>query len=95
MIEALKKKRQENQSKPGESGPPPPPQDQKLLDKIAELKMIRSMQVRINGRTQTYGREYDGEQASSPTIRRELHGLSDRQERLFEITNRMARGDNK
>jgi hypothetical protein len=96
MIEALKKKRQENQSQPKPSdGPPPPPQDQKLLDKIAELKMIRSMQVRINGRTQTYGKMYTGEQTAEPVIRRELHGLSDRQERLFEITNRMARGDNK
>ena len=95
MIEALKKKRQENQAKPGESGPPPPPQDQKLLDKIAELKMIRSMQVRINGRTETYGKMYTGEQTAEPGIRRELHGLSDRQERLFEVTNRMARGDNK
>jgi hypothetical protein len=95
MIEALKKKRQENQSqsKPSDGSSPPP--DQKLLDKIAELKMIRSMQVRINGRTQTYGKMYTGEQTAEPGIRRELHGLSDRQERLFEITNRMARGDNK
>ena len=95
MIEALKKKRQENQSKPSPSGPPPPPQDQKLLDKIAELKMIRAMQVRVNGRTQLYGKQYNGEQAAEPAIRRELHGLSDRQERIFEVTNRMARGDNK
>ena len=57
--------------------------------------MIRSMQVRINGRTQTYGKMYTGEQTAEPGIRRELHGLSDRQERLFEVTNRMARGDNK
>src|SRR5262249_17960927 len=46
MIEALKKARQENDNKKsppsnGQSGPPP---DQKLLDQIAELKMIRSLQ---------------------------------------------------
>src|SRR5262249_3681091 len=57
MIEALKKAQQKNQSKPSQGSPGPPP-DQRLLDLIAELKMIRSMQIRINGRTTTYAREY-------------------------------------
>jgi hypothetical protein len=95
MIEALKKKRQDNQNSKPSQGQPPPNQDQKLLDKIAELKMIRSMQIRINGRTQTYGKMYQGEEAREPAIRRELNGLGERQERLFEITNRMAKGDNR
>jgi len=96
MIEALKKARQEldNKKSPPSNGQPPPNVDQKLLDQIAELKMIRSMQVRVNNRTQLYGREYEGEQAAIPRIRQELHQLSDRQDRIFEVTNRIAKGDN-
>ncbi len=100
MIDALKKARQEmdKQKSPPSAGQPPPNQDQKLLDQIAELKMIRSMQLRVNTRTETYGKIYvpkEGEQTTDPTIRRELINLSERQERIFDITNRIAKGDNK
>jgi hypothetical protein len=94
MIEALKKQRSENKGS-GSSSPSGPPPDPKLLDKIAELKMIRSLQIRVNTRTQTYGKMYKGEQALDPNIRRELHNLSERQERIFEVTNRMAKGENR
>jgi hypothetical protein len=97
MIEALKKAQKELNDK---KSPPPnsnsgPPPDQKLLDQIAELKMIRSMQIRVNNRTQLYGREYEGEQAAAPAVRQELRQLSERQERIFEVTNRIAKGDNR
>ncbi len=98
MIEALKKAKKDladSKANPPPPGSPPPNQDQKLLEKIAELKMIRSMQIRVNGRTQTYGKMYQGEQTVDPNIRRELHNLSERQERIFEVTNRMAKGDNR
>jgi len=99
MIEALKKKREEmdKNKKPSspKSGNPPPNQDQKLLDQIAELKMIRSMQKRVNTRTTVYGDQYTGEQAAEPRIVGELRNLSERQERIFEVTNRIAKGDNK
>ena len=99
MIEALKKKQDDMKDKKDPPKPGDPkakePQDQKLLDQIAELKMIRSMQVRVNTRTETYGKQYQGEQAAEPTIRRELNGLAERQERIFDITNRIAKGDNK
>jgi hypothetical protein len=98
MVEALKKARQENQDgppPPPKDGPPPPPQDQKLLDQIAELKMIRSLQVRVNERTKTYGRSIQGEQAADPIIQRELNNLAERQERIYDITRRIAKGDNK
>ncbi len=97
MIEALKKAKQEldNKKSPPSNSPPPPPQDQKLLDQIAELKMIRSMQIRVNSRTEIYGKQYNGEQAGEPVIVRELRNLSERQERIFEVTNRIAKGDNK
>jgi len=99
MIEALKKAQQEleqskNPPSPPKQGDPPPNADQKLLDQIAELKMIRSLQKRVNDRTKLY-QGVDGEQTSDETLRRELRDLSIRQERIFEITNRIAKGDNR
>jgi hypothetical protein len=100
MIEALKKAKQELENKKNNPPPPgqaPPPGDQKLLQLIQELKLIRSLQVRVNTRTQTYGRMYqakEGEQTSDPRIRQELLNLSERQERIYGITNRLAKGDN-
>ncbi|MCS7045295.1 MAG: hypothetical protein NZO58_02955 [Gemmataceae bacterium] len=101
MIEALKKAQKDlkdKKSNPPPPGQPPPNADQKLLELIQELKLIRSMQIRVNTRTAAYGRMYqatEGEQTSNPVIRRELMQLSERQERIFEITNRLAKGDNK
>lgn len=96
MIEALKKARQELDAKKSPPpGQPPPNADQKLLDQIAELKMIRAMQMRVNTRTKTYGQQYQGEQAAEPRIRQELRNLSDRQVRIFEVTNKIAKGDNR
>jgi hypothetical protein len=95
MIEALKKARQEldnKKSPPSSSGPPP---DQKLLDQIAELKMILAMQLRVNTRTRIYGAQYQGEQTADPNIGRELRNLSERQERIFEVTNKISKGDNR
>ena len=100
MIEALKKAKQDLEKNKG--NPPPsnggPPPDSKLLELIQELKLIRSLQIRVNTRTTTYGRMYqakEGEQTSDPNIRRELTNLSERQERIYEVTNRLAKGDNK
>ena len=99
MIEALKKAKQDLENK--KNNPPPPggpPPDSKLLELIQELKLIRSLQIRVNTRTTTYGRMYqakEGEQTADPRIRQELLQLSDRQERIFDITNRLAKGDNK
>ena len=52
MLEALKKAQQENQDKKGMPGMPGMggPQDQKLLDEIAELKMIRRSEERRVGK---------------------------------------------
>jgi hypothetical protein len=95
MIAALKKKQQEmDQAKnPPKDGPPPPKQDPNLLDQIAELKMIRSVQARINSRTNALGAEV--EQAFDQEIIQELRMLAERQERIYEVTRQLSRGDNK
>jgi hypothetical protein len=98
MIKALEKAKKDLKNKkspPPKGGQPPPNQDQKLLDQIAELKMIRAMQMRVNRRTLMYAREYEGEQANEPRIQSELLDLAGRQDRVFEVTNKIARGDNR
>ena len=88
MIEALKKASKGGGSSNGGGNP----QNGSLIDLLAELKMIRSMQIRVNTRTLTYARQYQGEQANDPDIRKELEGLADRQARIFDATNNLARG---
>jgi hypothetical protein len=111
MIEALKKARQQNQQQQGQpgEGQQGQPQDQKLIDLIAELKMIRNMQIRVNDRTKMYGRYYPeaeqvpdlsklqdkGEVETAEMVQRELKNLSDRQDKIREITNNIAKGKNK
>ena len=111
MIAALKKARQDQKPKPkpgeeGKEGASNSNNDQKLLDQIAELKMIRSMQVRLNQRTSAYGKQLEGEQPNLPTadpkerekvesLRRDLFDLGQRQEKITKVTRDMALGRNK
>ncbi len=106
MIEALKKARQDNKSGSAKSSGGGQ-QDQKLIDMIAELKMIRSMQLRVNARTEVYGKQYEGEQAPSPEaardsqqrehyemIQQELKDLAARQQKIGKVTHDIATGKN-
>jgi hypothetical protein len=111
MVEALKKARKDNknqqqqQQRAGQQGSP---QDQRLIDMLAELKMIRSMQLRVNSRTEVYGKQYEGEQAPTPAlateakireqyemIQRELRDLGERQLKIEKVTSDIAKGKNK
>ncbi|HTU23336.1 MAG TPA: hypothetical protein VMG10_35200 [Gemmataceae bacterium] len=109
MIEALKKAQADNKKKSqqGQSGQSGQPPDQKLLDLLAELKMIRSMQKRVNARTELYGKQYAGEQAPPPEkagseterekyerIQAELKDLSKRQQKISKVTHDIATGKN-
>jgi hypothetical protein len=91
MIEALKKAQQAGGGKPG-SGKPG---NQRLIDLLAELKMVRAMQVRVYNRTVTYGRQYPGEQANDPDIKKELANLAEREQKIFEVTANIAKGKNR
>jgi hypothetical protein len=93
MAEALKKAQQElGKQPPMPPGPPGPdqPQLQKLLDEIAELKMIRQMQAQVNDRTKRYGNKEKVEQSDDPQIKKELKDISDRQEKIETMINNMA-----
>ncbi|HKB40793.1 MAG TPA: hypothetical protein VKD72_30485, partial [Gemmataceae bacterium] len=111
MIKALKKQRQENKNKSKQ--PPKPgqgkPGDEDLIDLLAELKMIRSMQVRVNKRTEDYHKFYPAhEQAPDPAtikdvkeredlerVLDELKDLSERQDNIKRITRDIGKGKNK
>jgi hypothetical protein len=108
MIEALKKAQADNKpkSKSGQSQSGQPP-DPKLIDLLAELKMIRSLQKRVNSRTELYGKQYSGEQAPPPEkasseterekyerIQKELKDLSKRQQKISKVTHDIATGKN-
>ncbi len=71
------------------------PPNQKLIDLIAELKMIKSMQLRVNSRTRVYGEKYKGEQAADPDIVKELADLAQRELKIYEVTDNIYKGKNK
>jgi hypothetical protein len=95
IIDAFKKAKQraENQKKP--PGPSNgEPQDPPLIEKLAELKMIRSLQMRVNRRTERYGKliEAGHEQAARDDVLEALRHLADQQKRVYEITRDMEMG---
>src|SRR5262245_16146723 len=94
MRDALKKAQQELGKSPPPSGQPnsDQPQLQKLLDMIAELKMIRTLQVQVNDRTKRYGTRggMNVEQSDEAQIKKELRDLSERQERLETMVNNIV-----
>ena len=99
MIDALTKARDDNQSdpgKPGKGGKAGPPGDKKLLELLQELKMVRSLQKRVNDRTVDYAKRFPNqEQTNDPQIVRELRSLAERQLRIQEIVANIAKGANK
>lgn len=94
VIEALKRAQQEIKDKQNQPPPPGggPPPDQRLITILAELKMIRSLQVRVNQRTVNYGKQYPGEQADDPDVQKELRDLGQRQIKIEKATKDIATG---
>jgi hypothetical protein len=94
MIAALdkakgKKSKESQSSSPagGKSGRSP------LVEQLAELKMIRSLQLRINERTETLEKKISGEGEQTDESRKAIEELADRQHRVYEITRDVAGGE--
>jgi len=79
---------------PGQAAPAGQPGDPPLVDKMAELKMIRALQMRINRRTQRYGKIIEGEQAETPELLDALAKLAERQQRVYQATSDLSQGRN-
>lgn len=82
-IKDLEKKR----TPPGQQPSAGQPGEMDLVDQLAELKMIRSLQMRINIRTKIYSEMIQAEQAETPELMKSLHDLSDRQQRVYRATS--------
>ncbi len=96
MLAALKKAIQENQQRQqsgsqmaGEGKDPP------LVDLLAELRMIRTLQMRVNLRTDRYSKMIEGEQANNAELLQALAKLAERQQRIFAITRDLQKGKNR
>ena len=76
MIEALKKAQKDLDNKKQSPAMPAAgqPEDPPLVDLLAELKMIRALQMRVNTRTARYGKLITGEQADNMRDRRGAAG---------------------
>ena len=95
MIEALSKAKQDAEERKLQPVPPGPPQDQPLVDLLAEIKMIRAMQMRVNRRTERYAKLIEGEQAERPDLLEALDRLAERQARIHQITRDLEMGKNR
>jgi hypothetical protein len=94
MLAALKKAIQENQERQQGSGQPGEPQDPPLVDALSEIKMIRTLQMRVNLRTQRYSKMIQGEQADNAELVQALGKLAERQQRIYQITRDLQKGKN-
>jgi hypothetical protein len=77
---------------PGKAGPKEDP----LVDQIAELKMIRALQMRVNTRTKRYSKllEGDVEETDRPDLVEALKHLADREDRIHAVTHDIVVGKN-
>ena len=94
LIEALQKakkdlKDKKNQQKPGEGQAG----DQPLIDKIAELKMIRALQMRVNRRTRIISVTADV--AADPQALEMIRKLAETEQEVAQITRDIVLGRNK
>ncbi len=91
------KDKKEAENRPPGEGQPPGNQDQPLVEAIAELKLLRSMQTRIQRSTDRMAAEVGGPASTHPTSAKSdvtataetlqyVRDLSDRQSRLYRVT---------
>lgn len=96
ILEALKKAREDSEQRQqdAEDGQSGMPADPPLVEKLAELKMIRALQLRVNRRTDRYAKLIEAERTNDPDLLDALRNLAERQERIFRITRDIEMGKN-
>ncbi len=96
MVAALEKaQREEQQQQKGSAGGrPAEPGEQPLVDKLSELKMIRSLQMRVNTRTRRFAQVLGegAEQAEEPELLDAVQRLSDRQRKIERAAHDIVTG---
>lgn len=97
LLAALEKSRREEdagaQAGSG-GGRPAEPGEQPLVDKLAELKMLRSLQNRVNTRTERFARLLDAgaEAAAEPALIDALRRLAERQQAIERAARDIVAG---
>ena len=96
--EAEERRNQEQQQQQQQNGAMDP-SNQPLVDQIAELRMIRALQMRVNTRTQRYAKmladvEDPVGQAQDDDLSDSIRELSSRQERIHKVTSDIILGKN-
>jgi hypothetical protein len=96
MLAAVERAREDQQDataapaggRPGQAG------EQPLVDKLAELKMLRSLQARVNTRTQRLSRLLDADDApvAGMDLRAALARLADRQRQIERAARDIVEG---
>ena len=76
--------KQSQQQQGGQQGGGGQPQDPGLVEQIAELKMLRTLQYRVNRRTTQIGQMIPGEEVEEQEQRDQLRDLAQRQDRIRE-----------
>lgn len=66
--------------------------EQPLVDALAELKMLRTLQVRVNARTQRLSRLLDDDPADDPDVRGVLERLAERQRAIERAARDIVNG---
>ncbi|MGO9109247.1 MAG: hypothetical protein ACLP9L_08445 [Thermoguttaceae bacterium] len=96
ILDALKKaqKNADNKKKPPGPSPNGQPQDPPLIEQLAELKMIRALQMRVNRRTERYRKLVKDEQADKEGVLDALRLLSEQQARVYKVTRDLELGKN-
>lgn len=96
MLGALEKAQKEQQARQqgGAGGRPAEPGEQPLVDKISELKMIRSLQMRVNTRTKRFAQLLtDGvERPEEPELLRAIERLAERQHTIERAARDIVTG---
>jgi hypothetical protein len=95
MLEALKKAQKDLDQRKQRPQPAGEPQTPALVDLLAELKMIRALQVRVNSRTERYSKLVPAEQATGPDLIEALKRLAENQQQIYQITRDLDLGKNR
>jgi len=94
-VEKVQREQEEQQQQQGQGGGrPADPGEQPLVDKLSELKMLRTLQLRINARTRRYADLLaEGvERAEQPELLDALDRLSRRQRKIERAAHDIVSG---
>jgi hypothetical protein len=95
MIAAFKKAQKDRDNKKSAGAPASGRQQEPpLVDILAELKMIRALQMRVNTRTARYSKMISGEQADSEELIDALRRLAEHEQRIHRVTRDLQTGKN-